>query len=249
MRIESFELIRANVKKQLKLAAKKHDKSGLLVLDIAPQIHEGAKHYFKKSVVETLDIDPRSNPTHVADITQHNRNLRSKRYDIIVCTEVLEHTLNPFYAITEIYRLLKKGGILLLTVPFNFRIHGPLPDCWRFTEHGLKELLKKFSSLTLEEMRTPKAFSSAWKKVYMKLLLLPLVQHSKILKCKKTNPLKLNIGCGTVKFPGWINIDIETNADLVLDIRRGLPFDNNSVDFIYCEHFIEHISYKEGTSV
>ncbi|MCK5818286.1 MAG: methyltransferase domain-containing protein [Psychromonas sp.] len=50
-------------------------------------------------------------------------------------TEVLEHTLNPFRAINEIYRILKPNGILIMTTPFNFRIHNPLPDCWRISEH------------------------------------------------------------------------------------------------------------------
>ena len=57
---------------------------------------------------------------------------------------MLEHVINPFDAIDEIHRILKPGGILLLSSPLNFRIHGPLPDCWRFTEHGWKQLVKKF---------------------------------------------------------------------------------------------------------
>jgi len=76
-------------------------------------------------------------------------------FDIIVCTEVLEHTLDPFSAVKEIYRLLKPGGILILSVPFNFRIPGPLPDCWRFTLYGLKQLLKNFSIVSIDSIDTP----------------------------------------------------------------------------------------------
>lgn len=60
---------------------------------------------------------------------------------------------------------------------------------------------------------------------------------------------KLNVGCGTAQLPGWLNIDIELGADLVTDVREGLPFDNNSVHFIYNEHFIEHLSYEECEKV
>jgi len=67
---------------------------------------------------------------------------------------VLEHTLNPFAAIEEIHRLLCIGGYLFLTVPFNFRIHGPLPDCWRFTEHGLRAILSMFDILELTSLET-----------------------------------------------------------------------------------------------
>jgi len=70
-----------------------------------------------------------------------------------------------------------------------------------------------------------------------------------VAKFKKIKNLKLNVGCGKVKLPGWVNIDIEPGADLVMDIRKGLPFDNNSVDFIYCEHVLEHFAYEEGEKV
>jgi predicted SAM-dependent methyltransferase len=57
---------------------------------------------------------------------------------------------------------------------------------------------------------------------------------------------KLQLGCGDVKLSGWLNIDIKSNADLVVDVRKGLPFDDNSVDFIYSEHLHEHLTYQEG---
>lgn len=151
-----YKLIRENIKRFLKESAVQYDKQTIRVLDIAPQIHEGAKAYFKKAIVETLDIDDSSGATYIADITKHNEFLPNEYFDIIVCTEVLEHTLNPFKAIEEIYRLLKPSGILLLSVPFNFRIHGPLPDCWRFTEFGLKVLLKDFTQVEINALDTEK---------------------------------------------------------------------------------------------
>ena len=151
---EAYKMIRNNISKFLEECVEKYDRSTAFLLDIAPQIHEGAKAYFKKAKIETLDIDPNSSATYIADITRYNKFIPDERFDIVVCTEVLEHTLNPFSAIKEIYRLLKRGGVLLLSVPFNFRIHGPLPDCWRFTEHGLRELLKDFTSVEIRELPT-----------------------------------------------------------------------------------------------
>ena len=60
---------------------------------------------------------------------------------------------------------------------------------------------------------------------------------------------KLHVGCGNVKFPGWLNIDVKPGADLVIDVRQGLPFEENSLDFIYNEHFVEHLTYEEGEKV
>ena len=47
------------------------------------------------------------------------------------------------------------GGLAFVTTPFNFRIHGPLPDCWRFTEHGLRALFREFDIVELTEEPTP----------------------------------------------------------------------------------------------
>ena len=41
-------------------------------------------------------------------------------FDVVVCTEVIEHTPNPRQAVTELCRVLKPGGILILTVPNQF---------------------------------------------------------------------------------------------------------------------------------
>ncbi|MDO8666747.1 MAG: methyltransferase domain-containing protein [Gemmatimonadales bacterium] len=58
--------------------------------------------------------------------------------------------------------------------------------------------------------------------------------------------LKLHLGSGTVRLDGWINIDLETEADLNLDLREGLPFLAGAARLIYNEHVIEHITVDEG---
>ena len=62
--------------------------------------------------------------------------------------------MNPFDAVKEIYRVLKPSGIVCVSVPFNFRIHGPLPDCWRFTEHGLRALFSSYEICELNALET-----------------------------------------------------------------------------------------------
>jgi 2-polyprenyl-3-methyl-5-hydroxy-6-metoxy-1,4-benzoquinol methylase len=69
-------------------------------------------------------------------------------YDVAFCLEVLEHTLYPRIVVSNIYGSLKKGGVLYLSVPFLFPIHAE-EDYWRFTEHGLRHLLKEFSSVSI----------------------------------------------------------------------------------------------------
>jgi SAM-dependent methyltransferase len=90
----------------------------------------------------TLDIDPTTSPTFVADVTK-NLDMIEDVYDGIVCCEVLEHVTNPFKAVKNLSKVLKPGGKLYISVPYQFRIHGPLPDCWRISEFGIKALAQE----------------------------------------------------------------------------------------------------------
>lgn len=63
--------------------------------------------------------------------------------------------------------------------------------------------------------------------------------------------VRLNIGCGTDYKKGWINIDNNSDnnivtLDLNLDLRDPLPFEDNTADFIFNEHFFEHLSPEVG---
>jgi predicted SAM-dependent methyltransferase len=61
--------------------------------------------------------------------------------------------------------------------------------------------------------------------------------------------MKLHLGCGPVIHPGWVNIDNQPypGIDQVLDVTKGLPFEN--VKFIFAEHFIEHIPYPTAVEL
>jgi predicted SAM-dependent methyltransferase len=62
-------------------------------------------------------------------------------------------------------------------------------------------------------------------------------------------PYKLHIACGTVNFPGWVNIDRDPASeiiDLSWDVREPLPLADGSVQYVYHEHFLEHLTVPEG---
>jgi SAM-dependent methyltransferase len=130
------------------------DQTGKL-LEIGSQDRSVVKECFGNFNIDTLDIVDTYKPTYVGDITKYNEFIADSTYDCVACLEVLEHTLNPFDAIKELRRILKHEGHLLISAPLNFRIHGPSPDCWRFTEHGWRVLLRDFDIVEIDIMETP----------------------------------------------------------------------------------------------
>jgi predicted SAM-dependent methyltransferase len=62
----------------------------------------------------------------------------------------------------------------------------------------------------------------------------------------KNGEIKLEIGAGVKKGKnGWITLDIGYWADLIWDLRNGVPFPDGSVNKIYSSHLFEHLSYHE----
>jgi ubiquinone/menaquinone biosynthesis C-methylase UbiE len=92
--------------------------------------HDGIERY------DVLDVHPSAHVTIVGDL-QHCPQIADNTYDVIVCTQVLEHVPNPFAAAGELHRILKPGGQLLLTVPAVYPYHAVPRDYWRFTKDSL----------------------------------------------------------------------------------------------------------------
>ena len=147
---DALRAIRTSVQTLWQTCVDQFDEDGLRVLDIAPQDHGGLKKLFGSAMVETLDIDPNSGADYISDLCNMPLSVLHGRYDAIMCSEVLEHVLRPFDAVDHLQLMLKPGGVLFASSPLNFRIHGPLPDCWRFTEHGLRSLFSKWSEISID---------------------------------------------------------------------------------------------------
>lgn len=60
---------------------------------------------------------------------------------------------------------------------------------------------------------------------------------------------RLQIGSGRNCISDWLNTDRDTalsKETVFLDASKKLPFNNCTFNYIYHEHFIEHIEYSEG---
>ena len=74
-------------------------------------------------------------------------------YDLILCTEVLEHVPSPAAVLKEFHRILKTPGTLFITVPQGYGIHGEPYNFFYFTRFGLELVLKDagFEGLEIRE--------------------------------------------------------------------------------------------------
>ena len=73
-------------------------------------------------------------------------------------------------------------------------------------------------------------------------------RRMRIEKLERRPELRLIFGCGATRYPGWTGIDCFRGpaVDLLLDLRRQLPFRDSSVEHCYSEHFLEHLYPEEA---
>jgi SAM-dependent methyltransferase len=82
-------------------------------------------------------------------------------FDVVVCTQVLEHVSNPFLAMKEFRRVLREGGLLIATVPFVWEEHETPHDYYRYTRYGIEHLAREAGFEHLEVRPRTDCFTTA----------------------------------------------------------------------------------------
>ncbi|MCF6365444.1 MAG: class I SAM-dependent methyltransferase [Bacteroidales bacterium] len=97
------------------------------------------------------DIEAKHNPNIILDVADMHA-VETESIDVVNAIELFEHVAEIDKGITECYRVLKKGGKLVLSIPFLYPIHADPYDFQRRTLIKWKKELKKngFSIETIE---------------------------------------------------------------------------------------------------
>lgn len=69
--------------------------------------------------------------------------VEDNRFDAVFSSEVFEHVFEPEISLGEVRRVLKPGGLFLLSVPFVWNEHEVPNDYARYSSFGMPYLLKK----------------------------------------------------------------------------------------------------------
>lgn len=120
----------------------RHLPKGSVGLDINPRNIKQAKKHAPLAKLIAGDIEKMPFPKH--------------SFDVIVCTDVLEHLIDPEIALKEIFRVLKAGGILIGSVPSEYLLwhlrflsstHPGEPYHQLYKKDEVKALFKKYDKI------------------------------------------------------------------------------------------------------
>jgi len=122
--------------------------SGLHVLDVGGRL-QPYRPLLEHRVARYIALDPRA--TAVVNILGKAEQLplADALFDVVFCTQVLEYIPNPVSAVAELYRVLKPGGVLLISAPSIFPRDSD-EDYWRFEPAALRMLLTAFPRIQIE---------------------------------------------------------------------------------------------------
>lgn len=115
------------------------DRTGLAVVDVGcgerpyePLLAQWAGEY--------VGVDGRDGPQ--VDVVAHAESLpfEDGRFDVALCTQLLEHAEDPAAVIAELGRVLRRGGVAFVSTHGVIRYHPNPDDYWRWTHAGLAKL-------------------------------------------------------------------------------------------------------------
>lgn len=120
-----------------------HEQQSLLVLDVGSAVVAHG-HLSNRMAMDNphwryvgLDIEAGPNVDVAVAEPYDWREIADASVDVVVCSQVFEHTAFFWLTILEIGRVLKTNGVAFIVAPGSGPLHRYPVDCWRFYDDGL----------------------------------------------------------------------------------------------------------------
>jgi SAM-dependent methyltransferase len=107
---------------------------------------EGFEAMIKRGV-ELVETDVAWGPRVQLICDIHDLPFADRAFDGVVVQAVLEHVVDPYRGVEEIYRVLKPNGLVYAETPFIQQVHGGRYDFTRFTFLGHRRLFRRFEQI------------------------------------------------------------------------------------------------------
>jgi SAM-dependent methyltransferase len=144
-------LLLSAIVRSLEAARDRYVRPGAAILDVGA----GAMPYYPlfaelASDYAGTDVEPGENVRWVGPLEE--LGAPSDSFDLVLCTQVLEHVRRPVTALQQIARVLKPGGYAFVSTHGTYPFHPHPTDYWRWTQQGFEALFEDAGVLELVEL-------------------------------------------------------------------------------------------------
>lgn len=110
-------------------------------------IGEGMSDFVHSKNLDIIEGDVSFGPRTKIIFDAHTIPYANESFDCVIVQAVLEHVISSKKCVEEIYRVLKKDGIVYAETPFMQQVHGGPYDFTRYTRSGHRKLFEKFEEI------------------------------------------------------------------------------------------------------
>lgn len=105
---------------------------------------QGITKFLRLPNLHIVESDVSFGPRTQVILDAHHIPFTNESFDCVIAQAVLEHVVDPTQCVSEIYRILKPGGIVYSEIPFMQQVHGGAYDFTRFSMSGHRRLFRRF---------------------------------------------------------------------------------------------------------
>ena len=128
----------------------------------------GLQAIIQHSAVTFVETDIIFGPRTEMICDAHAIPFENQSFDGVIIQAVLEHVIDPYWCVEEIYRVLRQNGIVYAETPFMQQVHMGKFDFTRFTHLGHRRLFRRFEEIESGAVCGP-GMALAWSCTYFLL--------------------------------------------------------------------------------